>query len=294
MRLADLHHDRVVLTAFALIITGLGLKAALFPLHMWLPNAYTYAPSVVTAFLAATATKVGVYMTFRFLFTIFGIELTFQLLSADIFLIGFSCLAIVIASGLAIRQNNIKRLFAYSSVAQIGYIVLGLGLHNMAGMTGSVVHVFNHAVTKGGLFLALGAVVYRMGAATIGEMRGLGRRMPLTAAAIVVGGLSLIGVPGTAGFVSKWYLVKGCLDAHYWPLAVVILIGSVLALVYVWRVVEALYFQEPEDPNRVVREAPLTLLVPVWILIGATLYFGLHATFTVNTAHAAAVALGVK
>jgi multicomponent Na+:H+ antiporter subunit D len=294
VRIADLHHDRVVLTAFALIITGLGLKAALFPLHMWLPNAYTYAPSVVTAFLAATATKVGVYMTFRFLFTIFGIELTFKLLSADIFLIGFSCLAIVIASGLAIRQNNIKRLFAYSSVAQIGYIVLGLGLHNMAGMTGSVVHVFNHAVTKGGLFLALGAVVYRMGAATIGEMRGLGRRMPLTAAAIVVGGLSLIGVPGTAGFVSKWYLVKGCLDAHYWPLAVVILIGSVLALVYVWRVVEALYFQEPEDPNRVVREAPLTLLVPVWILIGATLYFGLHATFTVNTAHAAAVALGVK
>ncbi|MBN2491264.1 MAG: monovalent cation/H+ antiporter subunit D family protein [Planctomycetes bacterium] len=292
-RLAGLQSDRVVLTAFALIVTGLGLKVALFPLHMWLPNAYTYAPSVVTAFLAATATKVGAYMTFRFLFTVFGLRVTFDFLSADVFLIGFSCLAILVASVLAIRQNNIKRLLAYSSVAQIGYIMLGLGLHNHASVTGAVVHVFNHAVMKGGLFLALGAVVYRLGGATIGELRGLGRRMPLTAAAIVVGGMGLVGVPATAGFISKWYLVAGCLHGDAWPLAVVILVGSILALLYVWRVVEALYFAVPENPSLPVREAPLALLVPTWVLIGASLYFGLHATFTVATAKAAAVALGV-
>lgn len=294
VRLAGMQNDKVVLTAFALIITGLGLKVALFPLHVWLPNAYTYAPSVVTAFLAATATKVGAYMTFRFLFTIFGVRVTFEYLSADIFLIGFSCLAIVVASILAIRQNNIKRLLAYSSVAQIGYIVLGLGLHNVEGVTGSVVHVFNHAVTKGGLFLALGAIVYRMGAANIGDLRGIGKRMPFTAAAFVVGGLGLIGVPTTAGFISKWYLVGGCLKAGLWPLAVVILIGSVLALIYVWRVVEAMYFGEPEEPTRQVKEAPFLLLLPTWILIAASVYFGLHATFTVSTAKAAAAALGVN
>jgi multicomponent Na+:H+ antiporter subunit D len=294
VRLQGLHQDKVVLTAFALIITGLGLKVALFPLHMWLPNAYTYAPSVVTAFLAATATKVGAYMTFRFLFTIFGPHVTFELLAADIFLVGFSCLAILVASVLAIRQNSIKRLLAYSSVAQIGYIVLGLGLHNLPSVTGSVVHVFNHAVMKGGLFLALGAVVYRMGGATVGEIRGLGRRMPITSAALVVGGLSLIGVPATAGFISKWYLVAGCIQAGLWPLAIVILVGSVLALCYVWRVVEMLYFQAPEEPEREVREAPVALLVPTWILIAATVYFGIHATFTVSTAKAAAVALGVQ
>ncbi len=291
VRLHDLHDNRVVLTAFAFMTVGLGLKVALFPLHMWLPNAYTYAPSVVTAFLAATATKVGAYMAYRFMFTIFGRTFTEGQFTVDIFLITFSCIAIVFASFVAIRQNHIKRLLAYSSVAQIGYIVLGMGLHNPDGLTGSIVHVFNHAITKGGLFLALGAIVYRLGDVTVGEFQGIGRRMPLTAAAIVVGGLSLVGVPLTAGFISKWYLIQGCIESGRWVVAIVVLGGSVLAVVYVWRLVELAYFTAPSQPEVEVREAPLSLLIPTWLLIGATVWFGIDATFTASTARTAAETL---
>lgn len=298
-RLAELHQadpdNRIVLVAFSFIITGLGLKVALFPLHMWLPNAYTYAPSVVTAFLAATATKVGAYMTCRFIYTIFGPHFSYGRLSSDVFLIAFSLIAILYASVVAARQTNLKRLLAYSSVAQIGYIVLGIGLANVNGVTGAIAHVFNHALMKAALFLALGAVVYRTGEATLGSIRGMGRRMPFTMAAVVIGGLSLIGIPGTVGFISKWYLLKGCFDRHLWPVAVVVLFGSVLAVIYVWRILEAAYFREPEpvaDQVGVdVQEAPVELLLPIWMLAAACVVFGIWGTFSVEVARAAAESL---
>jgi multicomponent Na+:H+ antiporter subunit D len=188
----------------------------------------------------------------------------------------------------AIFQDDIKRMLAYSSVAQIGYMVLGLSMASVPGLTGGIVHLFNHALMKSGLFLVMACVLLRMGSTRIDAMRGLGRTMPVTFGAFVVGGLSLIGVPGTVGFVSKWYLVKGALEGGMWPVAVLILLSSLLALIYIWRVVEVAYFKEPLEQNEEVTEAPISMLAPTWLLIGATLVFGIFTSLSVGVASAAA------
>jgi len=133
-------------------------------------------------------------------------------------------------------------------------------------------------------------VMYRVGSVRLEKMAGLGKKMPWTMAAFVGGGLSLIGVPATVGFVSKWYLVQAALEKGYWPVAVVVLVGSLMALVYVWKVVEVAYFQEPE-PGADIREAPLSMLVPTWILVLASFYFGINASQTADVAMSAARAL---
>ncbi|MFP6639739.1 MAG: proton-conducting transporter membrane subunit, partial [Myxococcota bacterium] len=272
--------------AFAFLVVGTSIKLAVFPLHQWLPNAYTYAPSIVSAFLAATATKVAYYVLLRFIFTLFGVTFVFEVVGLSYLLLPLSLIAMFVGSAAAIYQTNIKRLLAYSSIAQIGYMTLGLSLANQEGLTGGLVHLFNHALMKGGLFLVVACIVFRTGSAQIEDMRGLGRRMPLTMAAFLIGGLSLIGVPGTVGFVSKWYLVLGALDRG-WPIvAFLILASSLLAAVYVWRVVEVMYFQEGELAPR--KEASLSRLVPTWALIGATIFFGLNTDFPLGVAGRAA------
>jgi multicomponent Na+:H+ antiporter subunit D len=282
----ELANNRTVFVSFAFLMVGLSLKMALFPLHLWLPNAYTYAPSAVSALVAATATKVGVYMTFRFVFTIYGGVYD---TSADLqFLALCACAGIVVSSIAAVRQMNVKKVLAYSSVGQIAYIVLGFSLANHDGVTASVIHIFNHAMIKGGMFMAVGAVALRAGGTKIEDFKGIGRKMPLTMTAFTVGGCGLIGVPLTAGFISKWYLVKAAMDEGYWGVAMIVLLGGVLAIVYVWRLVEIIWFGQPDDPTRVIKEAPLTMLIPMWILIGASLYFGVDATWTAQSAQAAA------
>ena len=195
VRIPPLAHSRTVLSAFAFLTVGIGIKAAMFPLHMWLPNAYTYAPSTVTAFLAGTATKVAVYALFRFFFTIFGATPLFARFPVDEILMAIAIAGILIASTIAISQTNVKRLLAYSSVAQIGYMVLGMSLLSVTGLTAGIVHMFNHAIIKGGLFLALGCIMYRLGSVCLDDLQGLGKSMPWTMGAVVVGGLGLIGIP---------------------------------------------------------------------------------------------------
>jgi multicomponent Na+:H+ antiporter subunit D len=264
---------------------------ALFPLHMWLPNAYTFAPSVVTAFLAATATKVSVYVLLRFVFTIFGADFAFTKMPLDTGLMVLSLVGIVAASTAAIFQTNVKRLLAYSSIAQVGYMVLGISFASVTGLTGGIVHMFNHALIKGGLFLAMGCLVFRLGSTQLADLRGIGRRMPVTMFAWVVGGLGLIGVPLTAGFVSKWYLISAALERGWWPVALLVLLSSLLALIYVWRVVEVAYFEEPPEDAAAVKEAPLAMLVPTCLLIGATIVFGVWTEWSVDFARQAAVLL---
>lgn len=290
-RIVPLADNRTVLAAFAFITVGATLKLALFPLHFWLPNAYAYAPSVVSAFLAATTTKVSVYILIRFFFTVFGTAYSFEQLTLENLLVPFAVIALIVCSTVAIFQTDVKRMLAYSSIAQIGYMILGVSFASVTGLTAGIVHLFNHAIIKGGLFLALGCVVLRLGSCHIEAMAGLGRRMPLTMFAFVIGGLGLIGVPLTAGFVSKWYLVKGALEEGSWLLAAIILFGSLLAILYVWRVVEVAYLRPPPEGAPETREAPLSMLIPTWIMILASIYFGIETTLTVDVARAAARAL---
>jgi multicomponent Na+:H+ antiporter subunit D len=294
VQLGTVGPNRTVLVALACIGIGTGIKLAVFPLHIWLPNAYTYAPAIVTAFLAATATKVAYYVLVRFVFSVFGAKLAFDDLHLDAVLMPLAIAAMFAGSIVAIFQDNVKRLLAYSSVAQIGYMVLGLSLVSVSGLTGGLVHLFNHALMKCGLFLVMAAVLLRTGSTHIDAMAGLGRRMPLTMAAFVVAGLSLIGVPLTVGFVSKWYLVTGAIEAGLWPVAVLILLSSLLALIYIWRVIEVAYFRPPPEDAPEIREAPLSMLGPIWLLAGAIVFFGVFTSLSVGTASAAArMLLGV-
>ncbi|MBI4289972.1 MAG: monovalent cation/H+ antiporter subunit D family protein [Betaproteobacteria bacterium] len=290
-RLRDVQEIRPVLAALAFITVGMGLKLALFPLHFWLPNAYAFAPSAVTAFLAATATKVAIYVLIRFYFTVFGASLVFERLPMAEILIALSVAAVVIASLVAAFQRDLKRMLAYSSVAQIGYITLGMGLVNEPGLTGAIVHLFNHGLTKGALFMLLGGVALRLGSTSIDRVAGLARSMPLTSFGIVLAGLSLIGIPATAGFISKWYLVVGAIERGNWWLAILIVASSLIAVAYVWRFVEMAYLRAPDADAAAPIEAPAAMLVPAWIMVAGCVYFGLETSFSLGGAHAAAQAL---
>ena len=289
-KLEPLAANRTVLVAFAFLVTGITLKLALFPLHVWLPNAYSYAPSFVTVFLASTATKVAVYVLMRIVFTIFGPHYSFVAITLGGVLLPLALIGMFAGSLVAIFQTNLKRMLAYSSVAQIGYMVLGLSFMTVSGLTAGIVHLFNHALIKGGLFMAMGAVFYKVGSVHIKDFAGMAKRMPLTMAAIVVGGFGLIGVPGTAGFISKWYLILAALEQGWWHVAVLILVSSLLAVIYIWRIVEVAYFQEPpEGAGR--DEAPLSMLIPIWVLTGASIVFGLWTEFSIGMAQRAAETL---
>jgi len=287
LRLQAVADNRPALAALAFITVGISLKLALFPLHLWLPNAYTYAPSAATALLAATATKVSVYVLLRYYFTVFGAPLVVEALPVMPILVGLSVVAIVSASLVALWQADVKRLLAYSSVAQIGYITLGIGLATRDGLTAAVVHLFNHGITKGALFLLVGGIALRAGGTALGSLRGLGRRMPITSLGVTLAGLSLIGVPGTAGFVSKWYLVLGALAAGQLWLAALVVLTSLIAVAYVWRFVEAAYLSEPA-PGAAAAEAPWSMLALGWAMVAACVWFGIDTSFTVEGARRAA------
>ena len=284
-------HSRAVVAALAFVTVGLSLKLALFPLHVWLPNAYAFAPSWVTAFLSATATKVAIYLLVRYFFSIFGAAIDFHALPITEIVIALSVAAMLIASFIAVFETNLKRMLAYSSVAQIGYITLGIGIADQAGLTGGLVHMLNHAVMKAALFLAAAAMLYRAGTVQIADLAGIGRRMPLTTVAFTIAGFGLVGTPGTAGFISKWYLAVGALDKGWWALVLVIVASSLIALVYVGRVLEVVWMREPSSGMKEGGDPPPSMLVPIAVLAAATIYLGLDTEWSVGIAGSAAESL---
>ncbi len=290
-RLPEVYDTRTVRAAFAFLMVGICLKLALFPLHLWLPNAYAYAPSVVTALLAATATKVAVYILLRIFYTVFGVEFSFNVLPMAWILLPLALIGMFSQSLVAIYQDDVKRMLAYSSVAQIGYMILGVSFVSVTGLTATLLHLFNHALMKGALFLVLACVVYRVGSTELSRMAGLGKAMPWTMAAFVIGGLSLVGVPLTVGFVSKWYLLAASMERGWWPVAALIVVTSLMAAVYIWRVIETAYFQERPAGSKAVSEAPLSMLIPAWVLTIANIWFGVQTNVTVGGAQRAAAML---
>ena len=283
--LPDLYETNVVLVGFAFFVIGISIKMALFPMHAWLPGAYADAPSAVSALIAATTTKVAAYVLVRVMFFVFEPRFSVDMTSVTTLLSWMGAIAMILGSVMAIAQSDLKRLLAYSSVAQIGYIVLGVGLANPMGLTGGLLHLVSHAFTKGCLFLVAGAIVYRTGIREIRELRYLSVKMPWTAATFTVAAFSMIGIPPTSGFFSKLYLILGAIDAEQWLFVAVILVSSVLALMYFVNVVRYIYFPAEDAAAGVVNgegferptqdEAPLTMLVPMVILAVATVLLGL-------------------
>ncbi|WP_421785976.1 monovalent cation/H+ antiporter subunit D family protein [Hyphobacterium sp.] len=290
-RIPELSDSRVVQAAFAFIIVGLGLKAAMFPLHLWLPNAYAYAPNFVTVFLATTATKVAFYTLVRFAFDVFWPEATFVAIS---FLWIFAILGIigmVVASVQAVFQHDARRLLAFSSVAQVGYMMLGLGIGTLAGVSAGMLHLVNHAMMKGALFMALGAFAIRFGVRRISDLNGFARSMPFTAVAFTIAGLSLVGVPMTVGFWSKWYLSVAAFENGWWWAVAVVILSSLIGAAYVARMLAAIWVAEPHHDRKgdiAHARAPLLMLVPMWVLAIANVWFFFAPDFLISLTNAAA------
>lgn len=288
-RLEAVKGSRTLLVAVGFLLVGISIKVAVFPLHQWLPNAYAFAPSSVSAFLAGTATKVSYYLLVRFIYTVLGASLVFGTLGVGRVLIPLSLAAMFLGAGAAIFQTDFKRLLAYSSVSQLGYMTLALGLGTQAGLQAGLLHMANHAAMKAGLFLVAAAVIAKIGSAKLEDFAGLGKRMPMTMAALVVGGFGLIGVPGTSGFISKWQLVVATLENGQPWLALMVLLSSLLAVAYVWKVVEVAYFQKSEQDAPT--DDPPEIVIPAWVLTGAVIFFGVFPEWPLELSANAASAL---
>lgn len=279
---------------FAFFTAGLAIKMALFPLHGWQPSAYTHAPSPSSLFIASTSTKVSAYAFYRLCFGVLGLAfLTDAHPEIRKVVLVMACAAIVVGPLVAIRQGDLKRLLAYSSVGQIGYIMLGVVLLNEDGLTGGIIHFWNHAAAKGALFCVAGALVFRTGAARVSDLAGMGRTAPWTSAVITVAGCSMIGVPMTAGFLSKWYLASGALAADYVFVVPVLLASSAFTAIYVWRVLQLVWFAPKDVEPAVAEDVPWTMRLPSLVLAAACLVFGLTPWSVELARSAAAVLLGV-
>ncbi len=265
----------------ALLTVGLGLKMAVFPMHGWLPDAYTYAPSATSALIGGVMTKVSALALLRVLYAVFAPGQA-ELLPAVTTVLGIlGAAGIVFGSVMALAQRDLKRLLAYSSIAHLGYIAVGISLGNATALAGAVFHMLAHGLAKATLFLVAGGVVYRFGRRNLDSLAGLHRTMPLSTAAFVVASLSMIGIPPTAGFFSKWYLMIGCLEAGRTDLFVLVVASTLLSAWYFLRLFEAIFFVEPPKP-RTRDELPTAMLLPVGAAAAAILALGLGNQFAIG------------
>jgi multicomponent Na+:H+ antiporter subunit D len=265
--------------ALAFFIAALMLKMGVFPLHLWLINSYTNAPSFVAVFLGGAAVNIVVYVFIRITYGIFGYSFSYVSFPLCQILIFLGCVSILLASIVAILQDNIKRMLAYSSVAQIGYILLGIGMANFQSLSGALMQAVFHGVAKTAMFMAAGAVMFSVKDFKIGYFEGIGRLMPFTMAVFIISGLSLAGMPGTAGFIAKWYLLQGAILAGMWPVFVIIIISSLLTLIYVWRVVEVAFFEHVDASLGHVSEAPMLMLIPMLGMAASSIIFGIWPVY---------------
>ncbi|WP_302080512.1 monovalent cation/H+ antiporter subunit D family protein [Salinibaculum rarum] len=252
------YDSRLVLASFGLIVTGLTVKVALFPMHTWQPEAYAEAPDSVSMFISALVSTVSAYALARVLFTVFTLDFFTVVPIARELITYAAAVSIVAGSVLAVMQSDIKRMLAYSSVSQFGMIVAAFGLMNETAAIGGTIHLLGHAIIKGALFGATGIVVAVTGARTVDEYAGLSQRAPVTAGAFAVLALSMVGVPPAVGFVGKWYIAVGAVESGVWPVAAVIFVSTVLTLAYFARVIERMYFAPaiPEEDLETEQDSP--------------------------------------
>ncbi|MCJ7444054.1 MAG: hypothetical protein MUO26_05920 [Methanotrichaceae archaeon] len=276
-----LYTDKVVQMGFAMIVVGVMIKAYIFPLHLWQPDCYTWAPSTISSMMASVHVKVMFYILIRLFFSVFTLNFIWQYIRFDILLCWLAAIAILAGSIWAIKQSNLKRMLAYSSISQMGYLLLGLGLSAFSywGVVGLVAHILNHAVGKGCLFMSAGAFYQKEGLRQIKDCEGLGKRMPFSSAAFTIAAASLIGIPPTAGFASKLFLILASLDAAQYQFVVVLLLSGLLNLIYFWRVIDKIYFVKHEEATK--REVerrgdglPFSMLGPMLFLASLCIVLG--------------------
>jgi multicomponent Na+:H+ antiporter subunit D len=266
--LPPLYSTTVIKAAFVFILIGFGIKIALFPMHAWQPDAYTYAPSAVSIIISTAMAKTSTYALIRVIFSVFTLEFITDFLPLFDILCWIAATAIIVGSIVAIVQNNLKKMLAYSSIANVGYIVLAIGLSPFTsfGLTPALMHLLNHAVIKGCMFMVACALIYKSDLWDIREFEGLGRRMPYTCFAMILAALAMIGMPPSAGFVTKWYLILAALDAKKYLFVAVIFFSTLLMIIYFWRVVEIMYIRaDSRDVKALafpVDEVPPSMLIP--------------------------------
>jgi multicomponent Na+:H+ antiporter subunit D len=262
------------MVAFAAFAVSFMVKTAMFPVHVWLPDAHAIAPSPVSAVLSGMVVKVGVVGMLRVYQVYFGAEVL-ELGAFNQALVWLGAVSIVMGAFFAIFQDDIKLMLAYSTISNIGYIVLGLGLASPYAVIGASVHVFNHALIKATLFLAAGAIIHQTGFRTLSDLRGVARSMPQTSAAMAIGAVSIVGLPPTAGFVCKWYIALGAFEANQAPFGFALVFGALFIFIYYIRMLNAFYFQKPvHDVVAQAREVPWSMRAPIVLLAALCLILG--------------------
>jgi multicomponent Na+:H+ antiporter subunit D len=284
--LPPLYGSRVLMAGFAFLMVGVAIKMGLFPVHTWLPDSYTLAPSSVSALLAPLFTKVGAYVLLRVLFTIFDPTFSVTVIPATAVLGWLGVAGVLFAGVMALAQTDLKRMLCYLIVAEMGYIVIGIASANRFGLTGAVLHTVNDMFMMACLFTAVGTINACAGTRNLRDLRGINRRLPVTMGVFVVAALSVIGIPPLCGFFSKWYLVLGAIKAGQWAYVAALLISSLLSAVLFFRVIEQVYFagHETGDGSKtVIDRIPLSQLAPMVCLALCILLLGVFSGKLINT-----------
>lgn len=260
--------------AYLVMFMGFGVKAAIVPFHSWLPKAMV-APTPVSSLLHAVAVvKSGVFALTRVTYYVFGPDVV-RATGANRYLIVFVIISILMGSFLALHQENLKKRLAYSTISQLGYILLGILLLNKNSFIGAMLHLLNHAVIKITLFFCVGAIMYTTGKTEISQIKGIGKAMPLTMWCFTISSISLIGIPPTNGFVSKWYLALGGLSEGKSAFPVILLLSALLTAMYLIPVVTVAFFKKEESIVTVRKEAPFKMLIPIMTITIITTFLGL-------------------
>jgi len=286
-----IQQSNVVLFALILCLIGLFIKMALFPLHAWLPNAYSYAPTAASGLIAALTTKVMIYVMIRLVLTVFSMDFSFSNPIINQLLVWVSIAAIVSGSVLALGQRQLTRMFTYIVVAEVGYMVGGFWLTNEIGITGAILHIINDAAMTLCLFLAAGNIIYKVKEDHFENLAGLVKKMPITITALIIGGLSIVGVPPTCGFFSKWYLIRGGIDAENYAFVAALIFSSLINMILFVRIIEIVYFKPAlnadqsacwlKDKNSM-EEAPFSMLLPLVISAATLIILGLYTNYFVT------------
>ncbi|WCR57807.1 proton-conducting transporter transmembrane domain-containing protein [Wolbachia endosymbiont of Ctenocephalides felis wCfeJ] len=282
-KIVPLYDNNIVKLGTLFIFVGLSIKMALFPLSRWLVNSYSEAPSFISIFFSGTVTKVIIYVFIRIFHTVFHQNFFLFKPPLNNVIFTLALCAIVFGSIYAITARDIKRLFANSSISQIGYIILMLGLNSKTSLFAAILHTVNHSIIKTSLFMTAGCISYKFDSTRMENLSGLKKSIPYTTLAFTLLSLALIGVPLTSGFVSKWYMMKAIIESHAWISLIVFAIGSFLALVYMWKMVEKMCFENdaasyagmaPGSVNKV----PLSMLFCLLFMAVLTVLTGVYST----------------